>query len=758
MKRNSFLKGPILRLLTMVMVFSLLSGCAVLPSSNTPQNPVTNDPVTESTTEPTVVTEPPVTIPADGEPGTITAQGSYSVEIWDEKAADEVIAVISVVQWETEPPAETEVPDETEVPEETEAPTEIEVSEETEETDISEETKETEETEAPEETEEVEETEPVSKIVAVLEEVPLTNRELQAFYWMEVASYQEAAHELYPDFTKPLDTQVCPIDSTVASWQQYFLKEALHTLILSRVLTLQSQYVPLGLEEAFQPNEKLHKEHFVDVPVLSTVYYANREYYHPNTLHQNWLDNLPGLLSELADIYDFSDADALALATAGVSAEDLLAAASVYNQGYMYFTEMTYDIAPTDEEVEAYFLEHEEEYADLGITRDSGKTVDMRHILIIPPDATVAEDGTVTASDNSWTQTKWTAQNIMSTIRKTYPYNENSFATTASNKSADEGSRLNGGLYENIAPGQLPEELDAWLFDDSRQPGDTEMIRSALGMHIVYYSGSSETWFKTARQDLTKELYRQYTETLLEQYPVTIHYESICLGNVEEPLITASDLLYPDVAHEHYPEAPLYMQQDYPDTMYGRYPIVTYGCGITTLAMLATYMTDTELTPPTLCESYGHYCSAKGSDRTLFIHAPADLGFYLKEYVYDPNEARQALEEGYIVVSIQQKGYWTRGGHFLLLEEIHENGTVQVRDSNIYNYSKLEGHKVDEFDWKYIPPACVTYWIYHPKQTSHDQCIRCAGTELAPEALLNAEYLCSKCSTALLRRDTYLNN
>ena len=32
----------------------------------------------------------------------------------------------------------------------------------------------------------------------------------------------------------------------------------------------------------------------------------------------------------------------------------------------------------------------------MGITRDSGKYVDMRHILTHPRNATVAEDGTVT--------------------------------------------------------------------------------------------------------------------------------------------------------------------------------------------------------------------------------------------------------------------------------------------------------------------------------------------------------------------------
>ena len=49
-------------------------------------------------------------------------------------------------------------------------------------------------------------------------------------------------------------------------------------------------------------------------------------------------------------------------------------------------------------------------------------------------------------------------------------------------------------------------------------------------------------------------------------------------------------------------------------------------------------------------------------------------------------EAKEALENGHLVVSVQHPGYWTRGGHYIVCESINEEGKVQVRDSNIYNY------------------------------------------------------------------------
>lgn len=784
MNRNSFMKGTFSRLLALVMALSLLTGCGAAPVETTPSTVAT---------EPTAVaTEPPATIPADGEPGSITAQGSYTAEDAEaEAAADDVIAVISVTRTETveatesgteettapaetDAPTETTEPAETEVPTETTVPTEIEATAETtipEETDAPSETSAPEETEAPAETE-VDTTIPVEttssddsqpdqtvvETVTVTEEIPLTNRQLQAFYWLEVASYRQAYHEIAPDFSKPLDTQICSIDDTVGSWQQYFLREALHTWAVSRALTLQSQFVPLGFEEAFLPNAEKHAEYFVDVPVLDTVYYGNRTHYQPNRLHQAHLDNLPNLLSQLAEFYGYADSEELAQATAGVSAEDLIAAAELYNRGYMYFTELTYHITPTTEEVEAYYLEHEAEYVAAGITRDSGKYVDMRHILTLPKNATVADDGTVTAEEYDWTQSYWAAQNKLSKIRETYPRGESVFANYAANESLDAGSAMNGGLYENLLPGQMPEELDVWLFDSAREAGDTALIQSPCGMHIVYYCGDTEIWYETAKNDLSAYLYRQFAESLLEQYPADINYDAIRIGQAEDPLLACDDLLYSDIAHERYTEAPLYLQQDYPNTRYGAYSIVTHGCGITTMAMLATYMTDTELTPPELCERYGRYCSVKGTDRTLYVHTPPEMGFYLKEQVFNSKLALQALEEGYIVVCLQHEGFWTRGGHFLLLEKMNENGTIQVRDSNIYNYSKLDGHKIDEFEWNTIPPAAVSFWIFYPKQTTHNQCVRCADAELAPDVMFNTEYLCGKCSAALLRRDTYLNN
>ena len=139
--------------------------------------------------------------------------------------------------------------------------------------------------------------------------------------------------------------------------------------------------------------------------------------------------------------------------------------------------------------------------------------------------------------------------------------------------------------------------------------------------------------------------------------------------------------------------------------MYGNYRIMTHGCGITSMAMLASYMGDDLYTPPKMCSWFGTYCSEHGTEGALFIREPPRMNFYVQKWTSDPNEVLEALKEGKVAVSIQRKGYWTRGGHFIVLEKLLEDGTVQVRDSNIYNYKRIAAHAQDRHAWKDVTAA-----------------------------------------------------
>ena len=62
-------------------------------------------------------------------------------------------------------------------------------------------------------------------VVATLGSAELTNGQLQVYYRMAAAAY---TGEDAPDLSKPLETQLCGKDGAAATWQQYFLEQALN--------------------------------------------------------------------------------------------------------------------------------------------------------------------------------------------------------------------------------------------------------------------------------------------------------------------------------------------------------------------------------------------------------------------------------------------------------------------------------------------------------------------------------------------------
>ena len=572
-------------------------------------------------------------------------------------------------------------------------------------------------------------------VVATVGDAELTNRELQAWYWAEVSRYQQEGHEENPDFSAPLDTQVCQIDGSVGSWQQYFLRQALNAWHTAQALLHQSEAVPMPTEEAYQPNLKNYETYMTGMPAAKYLYGYN-VYYQLNTLHEAYLENLPQMLSRLAEQKGYSGIGDLAGTAFGTTEEALMAFAESYNRGYMYFTALSYYLEPGEEELAAYAQEHQGQF-------DGGRYVDIRHILLNP--------------DGDWALCEEQAREMLEKWQKDRRCSEATFAELAVKHSQDLGTALDGGAYHKLTQGVLMPELDAWCFDTARQSGDTALIRSDLGIHILYFASGTDAGYARAEEDYYRRGQQEILDQAREAYPMEADYSAMTLATARGG-VASGEILYADIAHERFPEVPLYLQQDYPKTMYGGFKITTNGCGITSMAMLASYLADDELTPPEMCAKYGRYSHANGTDGMIFIYEPATMGFYLREKTYDPKLARAALEEGHLVLSIQHPGYWTRGGHYIVCESITEDGLVQVRDSNIYNYSRVRAHVDDLHKWGNITANGSGFWIFEHKITSIPACARCGTEEPITEQLLTQDYTCHKCETALLRRNTYMDN
>ena len=66
---------------------------------------------------------------------------------------------------------------------------------------------------------------------------------------------------------------------------------------------------------------------------------------------------------------------------------------------------------------------------------------------------------------------------------------EDGFAALANENSKDGGSNTSGGLYEDVAKGSMVAAFQDWCYEDGRQPGDTGIVQSNYGYHIMYFVG-----------------------------------------------------------------------------------------------------------------------------------------------------------------------------------------------------------------------------------------------------------------------------
>lgn len=566
-------------------------------------------------------------------------------------------------------------------------------------------------------------------VIAQIGDTKLTNEALAVWYWAAAAQYQASGKTPAPDFDAPLDSQPCEAEGTVGSWQQYFLRQALNAWHTAAALNQQSLEVPLNLEPEYQPDPEKYATYMDGMPATKFLYGYNR-FYSPNTMHQAYLDSLPDTLKALAGEKGFGDTAAMAQDAFGTTQAALTDMAQLLNRAYMYFTALTYDLP----QPEVAYTE----------STDGDYLVNIKHILL-KTDGKTAEE-TLAAFRKE-------AKTRLQPLTQTEQKSEAAFKDLAHLYSQDEASALDGGGYNRVKKGELPAELDAWCFDPARQSGDITAITDDDGVHILYFSGRLEEAEVAAADESLAAQEADLLEQARTAYPVEFAYDQIALPE-GKAAISTSDLLYPDIAHERFPEIPLYLQQDYPGVMFGGFLLRTNGCGITTMAMVASYLSDELLTPPEMCRRYGGYSHRNGTDGMIFVKEPPVMDFYLVEKTYEPAKAWEGLENHHLVVSIQHKGYWTRGGHYIALQEITEDGNVRVRDSNIYNYVRVPAHVNDEHTWASITSAGSGYWVFDYKITRIPGCARCG--DQSESSLVGENFYCRKCAPAVMRRDTYV--
>ena len=133
-----------------------------------------------------------------------------------------------------------------------------------------------------------------------------------------------------------------------------------------------------------------------------------------------------------------------------------------------------------------------------------------------------------------------------------------------------------------------------------------------------------------------------------------------------------------------YDYVPLYFQTDYPDVPFGKGTIATSGCSITCLAMVATYLTNQEYTPPQLAHYFGSY-GETNIDRLNYGIEQMQLPC---EYTYDVDATLQAVREGKVAIALMgETSIFTTSQHFIAITGMGEYGKFLVNDPMEANYT-----------------------------------------------------------------------
>lgn len=150
-----------------------------------------------------------------------------------------------------------------------------------------------------------------------------------------------------------------------------------------------------------------------------------------------------------------------------------------------------------------------------GRARQDYDTVNVRHILIQPTAGTLSSDAEGYEAEQNQLKADAKAQaDAILTEWKNGEASEASFAQLAKEHSAD-SSKYEGGLYTRVYKGQMVEAFEDWCFDPARKTGDTGVVETPYGYHVMFFSGTDlPRWQAAITSELASEATTAFVESL----------------------------------------------------------------------------------------------------------------------------------------------------------------------------------------------------------------------------------------------------
>lgn len=255
------------------------------------------------------------------------------------------------------------------------------------------------------------------------------------------------------------------------------------------------------IEQYFKTNEKYFK--MVDYNAV-VIPYGTNGWYKDAATAKSAADHIAKATTKEA----FEKAVREVLSAIGASANDIETELQSAKQTGVYYKDndavSTWAFG-TAKVNNTYVAEIESAYAVYQLAAlpyiDDAATVNVRHILVSSEDK---------------------AKEVLAEFKKG-DKTADSFGKLADKYTEDPGSKGTGGLYENVTEGKMVEAFDAWIFDEKRKEGDTDIVKTEHGYHVMYFVGAGDkAWEIGAKNAMIAENVDKLCAEYMKTWPVTV--------------------------------------------------------------------------------------------------------------------------------------------------------------------------------------------------------------------------------------------
>lgn len=253
-----------------------------------------------------------------------------------------------------------------------------------------------------------------------------------------------------------------------------------------------------------------------------------------------------------------------------------------------------------------------------------------------------------------------------------------------------------------------------YALDKAGCTGPTDLDRIKLALQGYNYGSGYIDWAMERDGGYTKENAIAYSDMMCARpsWPYSRYGDKEYVDHVlQYYIITNTGGSYPANGMQ----IPHYLQTDYGNIPYGGGSIASSGCGPTSFAMVASYLTGTTISPIDAVSWCGnsYYMPGVGTYWSYFAAAASHFGCGSVTQTSDPNAVLTALSQGRPVISSQRAGIFTSGGHFIVLRGVTASGKVLVNDPNDSSSKNFINREFDMMSE--IHSTANAYWIFDKK-------------------------------------------